>query len=138
MAELMAAEVTELAGPKGRHDPDRVAKRHGGEDGTVTLGGRRLPVRWPRVRSVGPDEHELTLESYDTFTSTDLLADGVVARVLAGLSTRRYPEALEPVGEQVDREAVGTSKSAASRRFVTATASGSHSCAPARWPASAD
>jgi transposase-like protein len=122
MAEMMQAEVTELAGSKGRHDRDRTAKRHGSEHGTVTLGGRRLPVRRPRVRRVGEHEHELTLESYDTFASTDLLADGVVARMLAGLSTRRYTEALEPVGEQVDREAVGTSKSAVSRRFVTATA----------------
>ncbi len=122
MAELMAAEVTDLAGPKGRHDPDRAATRHGGEDGTVTLGGRRLPVRRPRVRSVGEDAHELALESYETFASTDLLTDGVVARMLAGLSTRRYDAGLEPVGAAVAESATGTSKSAVSRRFVTATA----------------
>ena len=38
MTELMAAEVTELAGPKGKHNPDRTAVRHGGGNGTVTLG----------------------------------------------------------------------------------------------------
>ena len=38
MAELMEAEVTALAGPKGKHNPARAAKRHGGQDGTVTLG----------------------------------------------------------------------------------------------------
>jgi transposase-like protein len=54
--------------------------------------------------------------------STDLLAEGIVARMLAGLSTRRYPAGLEPVGDQVDAQASGTSKSAVSRRFVTATA----------------
>lgn len=122
MAELMAAEVTDLAGPKGRHNPDRVAKRHGHDAGTVTLGGRRVPVRRPRVRSVGDDEHELALESYDTFASTDLLADGIVARMLAGISTRRYPVALEPVGAAVEASSSGTSKSAVSRRFVAATA----------------
>ncbi|CAN5356841.1 MAG: transposase [Acidimicrobiia bacterium] len=122
MAELMAAEVTDLAGPKGRHDPNRAATRHGGEAGTVTLGGRRLPVRRPRVGSVGADAHELTLESYETFASTDLLTDGVVARMLAGLSTRRYDAGLEPVGVAVGEAATGTSKSAVSRRFVTATA----------------
>ena len=122
MAELMAAEVSDLAGPKGKHDRDRVAKRHGSEAGTVTLGGRRVPVRRPRVRSVGADEHELALESYDTFAATDLLADGIVARMLAGISTRRYPVALEPVGAAVEASATGTSRSAVSRRFVAATA----------------
>ncbi len=123
MDELMAVEVTELAGPKGKHDQARVAKRHGSEQGTVTLGGRRVQVRRPRVRSVGQEgEHELALESYQVFAATDLLAEGIVARMLAGLSTRRYPAGLEPVGRQVDAQASGTSKSAVSRRFVQATA----------------
>jgi putative transposase len=122
MAELMQAEVTDLAGPKGKHDPARTAKRHGGEHGTVTLGGRRVPVRRPRVRTVGDDERELALASYETFVSADLLADGVVARMLGGLSTRGYPVGLEPVGTGVEQTASGTSRSAVSRRFVTATA----------------
>jgi len=122
MAELMQVEVTELAGPKGKHDPARVAMRHGSEPGRVTLGGRRLGVRRPRVRATGEDAHELALESYRAFTSTDLLAEGIVARMLAGLSTRRYPAGLEPVGLQVEQAAQGTSKSAVSRRFVQATA----------------
>src|SRR5215216_7217306 len=122
MAELMAAEVTDLAGPKGKHNPARVAKRHGGQDGTVTLGGRRVPVRRPRVRTVGDDEHELTLASYAMFVSAGLLADGVVARMLGGLWTRGYPVGLEPVGSRVEQAATGTSRSAVSRRFVTATA----------------
>ncbi len=42
--ELMAEEVDEVVGPKGRHDPDRAAVRHGHEDGSVTLGGRRVAV----------------------------------------------------------------------------------------------
>ncbi len=98
MAELMDAEVTELAGPKGRHDPARTATRHGTEAGAVTLGGRRLPVSRPRVRRVGDEPGEVPLESYATLASGDLLAEGIVARMLAGISTRRYPVALEPVG----------------------------------------
>lgn len=122
MGELMDVEVVELAGPKGKHDPARVAMRHGSEPGTVTLGGRRLGVRRPRVRTTGEAAHEVPLESYTAFTSTDLLAEGIVARMLAGLSTRRYPAGLEPVGSQVEQAASGTSKSAVSRRFVAATA----------------
>ncbi len=122
MAELMAAEVTDLAGPKGKHNRSRTAMRHGSEHGTVTLGGRRVRVRRPRVRTVGDDARELPLASYETFVSADLLADGVVARMLGGLSTRGYPAGLEPVGEAVEHEASGTSRSAVSRRFVAATA----------------
>jgi transposase-like protein len=62
------------------------------------------------------------LESYDTFASVDLLADHMVASMLAGLSGRRYATALEPVGEEVEAAASGTSQSSVSRRFVAATA----------------
>src|SRR5919204_3724841 len=83
MGELMDVEVVELVGPKGKHDPARVAMRHGSEPGTVTLGGRRLQIRRPRVRTTGTGEaaHELALEPCSAFTSTDLLAEGIVARM---------------------------------------------------------
>jgi hypothetical protein len=42
--------------------------------------------------------------------------------MLGGLSTRGYPVGLEPVGTGVEQTATGTSRSAVSRRFVTATA----------------
>jgi hypothetical protein len=35
--ELMELEVDEVVGPKGKHNPERAAKRHGHEDGSVTL-----------------------------------------------------------------------------------------------------
>jgi len=122
MAEMMEAEVTGLAGAKGRHDAERTHTRHGTEHGSVTLGGRRLPVTRPRVRTVGDQTEEATLASYATFADTDLLSEQVTARMLAGISTRTYPVALEPVGKQVQAAATSTSKSSVSRRFVTATA----------------
>src|SRR4029079_11903821 len=51
MQTLMDADVTALAGPKGRHDQGRIAVRHGREHGSVSLGGRRVPVTRPRVRA---------------------------------------------------------------------------------------
>jgi len=121
MGELMEAEVTDVAGPKGKHNKDeRTAYRHGREDGSVVLGGRKLTVRRPRARTV--DNTEVQLESYDTFANIDLLADHTVASMLAGLSTRRYPAALEPVGEEIEAAASATSRSSVSRRFVAATA----------------
>ena len=73
MSEVMEAEVTELAGPKGKHlSTDRAAYRHGAEAGAVVLCGRKIPVRYPRVRSL--TDTELHLESYDTFARLDLSA----------------------------------------------------------------
>ena len=119
--ELMEAEVAGLVGPRGRHDAGRSAYRHGSEAGTVTLGGRRLSVKRPRVRSAD-GAAELSLATYETARSTDLLADGIVARMLAGLSTRDYRVGLEPVGESIEEAAVSTSHAAVSRRFLAATA----------------
>ena len=51
MGQMMEADVEALAGPKGRHDGQRTAVRHGRGAGSVTLGGRRVPVDRPRVRA---------------------------------------------------------------------------------------
>jgi len=114
--ELFEAEVTRLAGPKGKHDPERQAYRHGQEPRQVTLGGRRVQVDKPRVRSV--DNEEVELRTFHTFAGRDLLSAAALERMLAGLSTRRYPAGLEPMG---DVEPLATSKSAISRRFVQGT-----------------
>ena len=47
LSELMEEEVDDVVGPKGKHDSDRTAVRHGHEDGEVTLGGRRVEVQRP-------------------------------------------------------------------------------------------
>src|SRR5512142_890021 len=120
MAAMMTADVDALCGPRGRHDPDRTATRHGAEAGSVTLGGRRLPVRRPRVRATD-GSGELPIASYEAFTSTETLGRKAMEQMLAGLSSRRYHVGLEPVGEQVTAEATSTGKSAISRRFVRAT-----------------
>jgi putative transposase len=120
MHAMMDADVAALVGPKGKHVPDRAAVRHGHEDGSVTLGGRRVSVRRPRVRAADGDG-EVRLPSYELFSSTEVLGRMALERMLAGLSTRRYGHGLEPVGDQVDAAAASTSRSAVSRRFVAAT-----------------
>ena len=120
MAALMDADVAALAGPKGRHDGSRTAVRHGRERGSVTLGGRRVPVTRPRVRATD-GAGELPIASYELFTSTEILGKMAMEKMLAGLSTRRYPVGLEPVGAQVTETSSATSKSAVSRRFVAMT-----------------
>ena len=61
------------------------------------------------------------MPTYQAFAATDLLGQLALERMLAKLSTRRYPAGLEPVGGQVERAATGTSRSAVSRRFVART-----------------
>jgi putative transposase len=120
MAQLMEADVTAACGPRGKHDPDRAATRHGTERGSVTLGGRRVPVARPRVRAAD-GSGEVAVPSYELFNGTELLGKMAMERMLGGLSTRRYPVGLEPVGQAVEEVSRSTSKSAVSRKFVAMT-----------------
>src|SRR2546423_3906066 len=117
---MMEADVTAAGGPKGRHDPARTATRHGQEAGSVSLGGRRVAVERPRMRASNGSA-ELPIPTYELFSGTEVLGRMAMERMLAGLSTRRYPVGLEPVGTRTEQAATSTSKSAVSRRFVAAT-----------------
>jgi putative transposase len=120
LGSLLDADVERLAGPKGRHNPGRAAVRHGTQPGKVTLGGRRVRVDRPRVRSADGTA-ELPLPTWHVFAGTELLDQLALERMLAKLSCRRYQRGLEPVGSRADQASSGTSKSAVSRRFVAAT-----------------
>jgi putative transposase len=120
MQVLMDESVTALCGPKGAHDPARTAVRHGSEDGVVSLGGRQVPVRRPRVRTADR-RAEVAVPAYELFAATELLGEMALERMMAKLSTRRYGAGLEPVGSTVESSARATSRSAVSRRFVAMT-----------------
>src|SRR5215210_1908766 len=119
--ELMELEVTEVVGPKGRHNSERTAKRHGHEDGSMTLGGRRVQVRRPRMRTAD-DERELPVTTYGYFADRDPLTRAVMDRMLAGVSTRRFARVGEPIGEEVEASSSATSKTTVSEMFVERTA----------------
>ena len=119
MRAMFDAEVTAVCGPKGRHDPERAAVRHGAGRGSVVLGGRRVPVTRPRARTTGGAE--VPLGAYRLFAAEDQLTTVVMERMLAGLATRRHVVAGEPVGQAVVSQATATSRSAVSRRFIAAT-----------------
>ena len=120
MDAILEESVTALCGPKGRHDPDRTAVRHGHEDGSVALDGRKVPVRRPRARSADRSR-ELEIPAYEHFASAEVLGRLAMEKMLTKLSTRRYPVGLEPVGEKVEASSSGKSRSAVSRRFVERT-----------------
>jgi len=120
LAELMDEEVDEVVGPKGRHDPDRSAVRHGHEAGEVTLGGRRVGVDRPRVRA-SDGSGEVPLRTYRHFADRDPLTGVVLEQMLAGVSTRRFSRTREPVGQDIAEAERSTSKSSVSREFVGRT-----------------
>ncbi len=120
MVEMMEAELTDKVGPKNARIPDRAASRHASAPGSVALGGRRVPMRRPRARTM--EGTEIALESYATFTGDDLLTKVVLERMLAGVATRRHRAVAEPVGTAVEARACSTSRSSVSRRFKAATA----------------
>lgn len=118
LEEIFEHELRGLVGPKGKHDPARAAYRHGSETRSVTLGGRLVEVARPRARTLAGGE--LPLRSYAAVADRELLAEGALGRMLAGISTRHYGAGLEPIGDEVVTH--GTSRSAVSRRFVAGTA----------------
>ena len=118
--ELMEAEVDGVVGPKGKWNSDRAAKRHGHERGSMTLGGRRVEVSRPRIRTAD-DERELPVATYDYFADRDPLTRVVMERMLAGVSTRKYAGVGEPVGEEVEQESSSTARSTVSELFIERT-----------------
>ena len=71
MRAMFDAEITAVCGPRGKHDPDRAAVRHGAGRGSVVLGGRRVPVSRPRARTTGGGE--VPLAAYRLFAAEDQL-----------------------------------------------------------------
>ncbi len=95
MAAMFDEDARWLCGSQGRHNPGRTGGRHGSEAGSVTLGGRRLPVTRSRVRAAG----ELHLPSYDLFSSTEVVGRMAMEKMLTGLSSHRYGRGPEPAGQ---------------------------------------
>ena len=89
MAAIMEEDMTAACGPKGRHDPERTAVRHGHGAGSVSLCGRRVPVTRPRMRAVD-GSGELPVASYELFSGTEVFGRMALERMLGGLS-RRLP-----------------------------------------------
>lgn len=117
---LMEEEVAAVVGPKHARVPDRTAVRHGREAGEVTLGGRRVGVERPRVRTADGSA-EVPLKTYAHFADRDPLTRVVLEQMLSGVSTRRFVRTREPVGQDVLAAERSTSKSAVSREFVGRT-----------------
>jgi putative transposase len=117
--EVLEEERAAVCGPRYAQTLGRRARRMGHVRGELVLGGRLVQVQRPRARTL--DGHEVVLPSWAEFRQTDPLTERAVEQMMLGISTRKYGRSLEPVAPGLRTR--GTSKSAVSRRFVTATKS---------------
>ena len=113
---MLEADRDALCGPRYAHSEHR-AHRAGRAPSELAMGGRRVEMKRPRVRS--EEGRELPLPTWERFASEDPLHERALEQMLVGVATRKYARSLEPLGADV--KARGTSKSAVSRRFVAAT-----------------
>ena len=114
MGLLMEAEVQELVGERSRPQPDRTASRWGKERGYCVVMGQKVPVDRPRVRTT--EDQEVRLGSYEMFHRGEALTETVWEKLMLGLSTRKYGEAVREFSE-----AYGLEKSAISEHFIEAS-----------------
>ena len=113
---MLEEDRTAICGPRYAHEADRPASRAGTTRSEVVLGGRKVTIERPRVRTAAG---EVALPTFQTMAATDPLDRRVVEQMLVGVATRQYVRSLEPLGPEMTSR--GTSKSAVSRRFVART-----------------
>jgi len=111
---LMQEEVRELVGERSHRQPDRTSNRWGSERGYCVVMGQKVPIQRPRVRST--DDQEVRLGSYEMFHRGEPLTETVWEKLMLGLSTRNYGQAVRQFAE-----AYGLEKSAISEHFIEAS-----------------
>jgi transposase-like protein len=110
MSEVMAAEVSELCGPK--HSPaDGDTYRAGSSPGRVLHEGQREEVTRPRVRCRLSDgsSQEVSLATYQSACDPQQLKASILTALMAGVSTREL--------KKVQPKSPGVSKSNVSRHW---------------------
>lgn len=111
---VMQAEVEELVGKRSQRQAERTANRWGSERGYCVVMGQKVPVQRPRVRTTG--DKEVRLGSYEMFHRGEPLTESVWEKLMLGLSTRKYGQAIRQF-----TEAYGLEKSAVSEHFIEAS-----------------
>jgi putative transposase len=111
---LMEEEVRKLAGERSQPQPERTVNRWGKERGYCVVMGQKVPIERPRVRTT--EDQEVRLGSYELFHRGEPLSETVWEKLMLGLSTRKYGQAVREFSE-----AYGLEKSAVSEHFIEAS-----------------
>ena len=114
---LMSAEIAELCGEFYKHDQERTHVRWGSQKGMAVVDGGKVAVQKPRVRKGWNGmEGEVELESYQAMNNKKLFDEQLLAKVIAGVSSRSFANT---VTKAVRKR--GISKSSISRKAIAAT-----------------
>ncbi len=117
VADTLSQEVEKLVGSRySREEGIPGHCRWGSQRGSVYLADQKLPINRPRVRN-RITEQEVPLTGYALLQQPRRTDEGVLKRVLRGLSCRQYEDCAEAVPE-----AFGLSPSTVSRRFIRTSA----------------
>ena len=120
MEQMLCEDAQRLAGPRHSRGQERVGHRWGATKGKIGFHGGKVDVRRPRVRS---DGHEVQLSTWSEAQAEDWLGRWAMNLMLINVSTRKLKRAVRlPEGDLSAITGDGTSKSAASRRFVALSA----------------
>ena len=114
MAAMFREDAERLCGPEGRHNPDRAGTGTAARPGRLRWAGGGSRCTRPRVRAAD-GSGELHLPSYDLFSSTEVLGQMALEKMLAGLSSRRYAGRAGARRTASKRRAVGARASRRSR-----------------------
>lgn len=114
--EVLEQEVTALVGERYKRQGRAGCDRWGKQWGSVYLRDQKVPIPVPRVRDQ-PGGKEIRLRSYQRLQEPRNGDEGVLKRILHGLSCRSYEACAEAVPE-----AFGLSGSTVSKRYIRASA----------------
>src|SRR5258708_4755831 len=119
--QMLGEDAQQLAGTPHNRGGGRVGHRWGRTKGKIGFHGGKVAVHRPRVRSY--DGHELALATWTAAQAEDWLGRWAMNLMLINVSTRKLRRAVRlPEGDMPVIAGDGTSKSAASRRFVALSA----------------
>ena len=122
LQSMLAADAAELCGDRHARSGARQGYRWGTTEGKIGFHGGAVDVVRPRVRAKG-GRTEMALPSWTAAVEQDWLGQWAMNLMLINVSTRKIGRAVRlPGGSIPQQNGDGTSKSAASRRFVALSA----------------
>src|SRR6185437_785606 len=119
--QMLCEDAQQLAGAPHNRGGGRIGHRWGRTKGKIGFHGGKVAVHRPRVRSY--DGREVELPTWTAAQAEDWLGRWAMNLKLINVSTRKLKRAVRlPDGDLPAVAGDGTSKSAASRRFVALSA----------------